>query len=306
MISPRPLALFVALIVGVAGQLAPARAQPAADTLSELNHAALDAYRYGRQLHLERTSPMIVVAFDDLVLIREGRRETVTYTPPLYHRLKSIAHLTLGIHGAARPWVGGPFDASARTHLQQVRDAARNVDGALEALALPPERIDRQRRLLTAGIAQIDRLLARGTVDGAELVAYGRAVAPLLLANAYDAARVQLDGLHAAVERWRAGIGEAEWRRLMVVVLGAKTPRVGNVQLEYFAYAMGRETIDRRLIYAEGVFDVEAGLRLAGTLLADRAAGLDVFGEEGRLERDFMADGAQAHLLRLFGRLGGD
>jgi hypothetical protein len=296
-----PLALLLLAAVPAA-----ASGQTPAGPLAELNQAALDAYRHGRQARIERASPIIVVAFDDLVFIRDGRRERVTYTPALYHHLKSTAHLALGIHGAAGPWAGGPLDPGARDQLGRLRQAARNVEGALDGLALPPDRIDRQRRLLAAGIGQIDRLLARGTVDAAELIAYGRAMAPLLLANADDAARVQLDGLHAAVEPWRASLSDAEWRRLIVVVLGAKTPRPGNVQLEYFAYAMGRETIDRRLIYAEGLFDVEAGLRLVGTLLSDRAAGQDVFGEEGRLERDFMADGAQAHLLRLFGRLGRD
>jgi hypothetical protein len=87
-------------------------------------------------------------------------------------------------------------------------------------------------------------------------------------------------------------------------VLGPRPPRPGNLQLEYFAYALGRDAIDRRLIYAEGVFDVDGGLQLLATLLADRAAGRDLFAEERRLERDMMADGAQAHLLRLFGKVG--
>ena len=89
-------------------------------------------------------------------------------------------------------------------------------------------------------------------------------------------------------------------------MLGPKTPRPGNVQLEYFAYALGRDAVDKRLVYAEGVFDVDGGLQVLATLVADRAAGRDVFDEEGRLERDFMADGAQAHLLRLFGKTGSE
>jgi hypothetical protein len=80
----------------------------------------------------------------------------------------------------------------------------------------------------------------------------------------------------------------------------------GNLQLEYFAYALGRDAVDRRLVCAEGILDVEGGFQLLAALLADRAAGRDLFTEERRLERDMMADGAQAHLLRLFGKTGGD
>ncbi len=282
-------------------------AQPGVqDFLVDLNRTALGAYQQGRQTLLDRTSPIVVVAFDELALRRGGVETRERFTPPLYHQLKSISHLALGIHGALRPSVARPVDQALRDRVASLRDKAGVVAGRLGEIGLPPALVERQRRVLGMSLAFLDRVTAAGTVDEAAIQEYGRAVAPLLLANAADAARVQLDGLHAVVQRWRSQLTPDEWQRLYVVVLGAKTPRSGNVQFEYFAYALGRDAVDKRLIYAEGVFDVDGGLRLLATLVADRAAGRDVFGEEGRLERDFLADGAQAHLLRLFGKTGSE
>jgi hypothetical protein len=284
-----------------------ALAQPGVpDFLADLNQAALGAYHEGRQRLLARTSPIIVVSGDDLVLRRDGVETRERFTPPRYHQLKSIAHLALGIHAAVRPKVGEPVDQPLLARLGVLREKAAAAAGRLDELGLAPDSLVRQQRFLATSLALLDRLAAAAVVDGADVEEYGRTVAPWLLASAAEAARLQLDGLHSVVQQWRAAMTPEEWLRLYVVVLGPKTPRPGNLQFEYFAYALGREAVDRRLIYAEGVFDVAGGLQLLATLLADRAAGRDLFAEERRLERDMMADGAQAHLLRLFGKTGGE
>jgi hypothetical protein len=282
-----------------------AAAQPGVpDFLAELNQAALGAYHAGRLGLLAQTSPIIVVTPDELVLRRGGVETRERFTPPRYHQLKSIAHLALGLHGALRPSVGEAVDPPLRARLAVLRDAAARAAERLEELGLPEESLDRQRRFLATSLALLDRVDAAPVVEAAAVTEYGRAVVPLLLASAAEAARLQLDGLHSVVQQWRAALSPEEWQRLHVMVLGPRTPRPGNLQLEYFAYALGRDALDRRLIYAEGVFDVDGALQLLATLLADRAAGRDLFAEERRLERDMMADGAQAYLLRLFGKTG--
>jgi len=298
---PLPVALVLLAFAGAAV------AQPGVpDFLRDMNQTALGAYHQGRQTQFERTSPIIVVAGDELILRRGGADTRERYTPPLYHQLKSIAHLALGIHGAVRPSVGRPVDQALRDRLAALRSKASVVAGRLGELSLTPTQRERQRRFLETSLRFMDGVSAATTVDEAAVREYGRAVVPLLLANATDVARGQLDGLHELVQRWRSQMTPEEWQRLYVIVLGPKTPRAGNVQFEYFAYALGREAVDKRVIYAEGIVDVEGGLRLLATLIADRAAARDLFAEESRLERDFLADGAQAHLLKLFGKTGSD
>src|SRR3546814_8611769 len=95
-------------------------------------------------------------------------------------------------------------------------------------------------------LAFIDGVLERGRVTAAEIETAARASAPALLANGYDAARVQLDPLHAKVAQCRAELGPAEWERLRVMVLGPRLPPEGNLLFESFAYAMGRVAVVRR------------------------------------------------------------
>jgi hypothetical protein len=147
----------------------------------------------------------------------------------------------------------------------------------------------------------MERTLAAGRVDRAALAAYASAMAAPTLANGDDAAALQIDGLHAVVSGWRATMPAAEWRDLHVLVLGPKLPRAGNLSIQYFQRVMGRDALDRRLLYAEGIFEREAALGLLGTVVIDRALAQAFFGDPARMDRDFLADGARKRLDRLFG-----
>lgn len=174
----------------------------------------------------------------------------------------------------------------------------------LDRLELSSSQGARQRELIDLSISYIERTLAAAQVERSALVAYGRAAAPLLLANATDAARAQLDGLHAAFEPWRRQLSAEEWARLYVIVLGPKMPRPGNLQFSYFRYAMGEAAVDKRLVYAEGIFSADGAKQLLGTLVTDRGLAEAYFDDPMRMDRDLLADAAEAHLLKLFGRLG--
>jgi hypothetical protein len=144
-------------------------------------------------------------------------------------------------------------------------------------------------------------------VDKAALAGFGRAIAPLMLANGSDAARLQLDGLHAAFEPWRQQLSPEEWQRLYVLVLGSRMPREGNLQFSYFAFALGKAALDQqRLVYTEGVTNPAAATQLLATMVMDRGLAETFFDDRLRMDRDLLADAAQAHLLKMFGRLGRD
>jgi len=58
------------------------------------------------------------------------------------------------------------------------------------------------------------------------------------------------------------------------------------------------------VVYAESVFDEKGADAILATLLTDRRLSVDFFADERRMERDLLADGAEARVLQLFGRLG--
>lgn len=99
-------------VVALVWLSSPAAADPAADAaLNDLNKAARAVYAAGKAQLLARADPVVIVAFDTLILRRGGAETRVDFTPPVYDRLKSIAHLSLGLYGALAP-VAGRADES--------------------------------------------------------------------------------------------------------------------------------------------------------------------------------------------------
>lgn len=301
MIAPRAALAALFLLAACAPEPAPPPPRPAADPLVELNKVVRENYRASRAVVLARTLPVIVIAFDDATLMREGRDPvTETFMPALYHRYKQVAHIPFGIHVTLTPYAGRPTETTWRQPLQRLLDHVVAAEGAIGTVGIPESRMARQRRMVADSLEYMRAVLAAGTVDPAGLRAYSRAMAPLVLAAADDAAALQIDGMHTVVSRWRAELSAEEWARLHVLVLGPKAPREANVATQYFERVLGRRELGRRLIYNEGIFTREPALTQLGGLVIDRAVARDFFSEEMRMDRDLLADGARKRLDRLF------
>ncbi|MBL8835364.1 MAG: hypothetical protein JNL66_03920 [Alphaproteobacteria bacterium] len=285
--------LWVALVPAV-----PARA----DALSELNDSFRRAYADTRAGVLAQTAPVIVCAFESLVLIDGATRREEGFTPRLYHDLKAVAHLVFAVQLLVDPALGaGPLSPASRARLEELAVRSRAVAAGLDGFGFTPAQAERQRALIAGAQAMIARALANGRPSPAELLAWLRPLVPAVMANVDDAAAAQLDGLHAVMQRWRASLGAEQWARLNVVVLGVRQARRGNLQYAYFERLLGADAVERRLIYAESVFAVDPALALLGTILTDRPAGAAFFDDPLRMERDLLADAAQRHIARLFG-----
>jgi hypothetical protein len=305
----RPVLSRLAALLLLLAAIAPREALAFADTevLQRLNTAGREAYAAGRKELLSRVTPVVIVG-SDITILRDGTETNLPYTPPLYDALKSVSHLVLGTVGLLHPHADRP-DATEplwRPHLQAMRGAAAETLPLLEELGFAGDDLLRNRAIIVRMLAFIDDTLASHAFTLQGLTEVAREVAPLLLANAGSAARAQIDMLHAAIQSWRATLAEGEWEKARVFVLGPRMPRAGNLQFAYFRHAMGDEAVDHRLIYAEGIFQQAGALSLLGTVVADRALATLAFGDEMRMDRDFLADAADVHLKHLFGQLGRD
>lgn len=297
----RGLAVFALSLAASTGIAGAQQTPPPKDALVTLNESFRSAYRETRAWRISRVDPYIVVQFDDLHLVRGGQTRTETFTPPIYHEYKAIAHIPLVLYLTLAPGVGRPFDKAMlewlTMYLKQIQAAAASVDGRP---GWTPEQLKGHKAIVDASLKFIETIMRAEEVGDAQLIAYTRAMRPLLLVSADAAAMAQLDGLHALVNKWRAEMGPGPWSHIQIVVLGPKQPRAGNVQYEYFVRALGRAAVGKHLWYAEGVFDKDGGANLLGTILLDRGASLAFFNDPVRLERDLLADGATRHLNRLF------
>ncbi|MBI2491633.1 MAG: hypothetical protein HYV94_05985 [Candidatus Rokubacteria bacterium] len=235
---------------------------------------------------------------DTAVLLRVGRRVEADVNVPVYHSLKAIAHVPLGIYAALTPGEG-PLDTERARTLERLGGLIRTARPGLAGLGLSSTALARQDEILARSLAFLDDVLARREFRRAGLEAFTRRMAPLVLGNVRDAARAQLDALHARVAAWRSELGPAEWERLHVVIVAAHMPREGEVTFQYWSRLLREPVEGRRIVYAEGLWEEPRALDLLAQHLLDGSGGEAFFGDFMRMHRDLLADEAREYLPSL-------
>ena len=296
-ITLKTISIFFALIL-------PAFAQnPTPPLFNELNAAARESYAAARALALKSDQPVFLVT-DTVTLIRGEDLGSLPYTPSLYHYLKSISHLPLGIYSASMGQFENPTDKRWMDRLRVLLNELNRAQADLPKASFTEAQRVRQQNILSLSRAYLDTILLRGNTDITSINAYSRSLAPLLLANAADAASVQIESLDQSVRELSKKLKPGEFEKAIAVITGPQTPREGNLQFQYIVFAFGTGSAGTRVLYMESIFDREAALGVLKTVLNDRVASQAFFGETYRLERDLMADGATVELMRRFGHLG--
>lgn len=296
------VALAAAVLAGCSTKSAPEKKTATVDPLKHLNAAFRLAYKAERTKLLARGGPIIVVAFDDLVVIRNGTSTKTGFTPAIYHEAKTFAHVPLTLYvwlqSRTDQTLTPAFLATLADYRSRIVSAAASVKGRA---GWTPAVMKPHQAIITSSLSFIDTVTRNRRVSGAALLTYTRRMRPYVMASADIAGRAQLDGLHALTGRVRRSLG-ADWARTRVVVLTPRQPRVGNLQYAYFRRLMGRRAVNKRLFYAENIFAPDGAKNLLGTIELDRGASVAFFRDPLRLERDLLADVAKRHVRRLLPR----
>jgi hypothetical protein len=277
--------------------------QPMPPLFNDLNVAARESYAAARALALKSDQPVFLVT-DTVTLIKGEDLGSLPYTPPIYHYLKSLSHLPLGVYSASIGLQENPADKRWLERLRSLLNQTNTTEAELASASFTEPQRARQQNILSLSRVYLEDILKSENTDIASVNNYARKIAPLLLANASDAANVQIEALDQAVRELSKKLKPGEFEKALAVITGPKTPREGNLQFQYFVYAFGTGSAGTRVLYMESIFDREAALGVLKTVLNDREASQAFFGEKYRLERDLMADGATVELMRRFGYLG--
>jgi hypothetical protein len=150
--------------------------------------------------------------------------------------------------------------------------------------------------LLGRCAAFLDGVLKTGRYEAGELRALTKGAGPVVLSNAAEAARAQIDAYHAQGSAWRRQMPEEQWAKLHVVILGPQMPRRHNVAVQYFAKLMGLPGESRRLVYAEELGGEEQALKLLATHRIDSELSEAFFGDRERMEIDLLGNAAAVYL----------
>src|SRR6478752_497628 len=257
--------------------------------------------------------PVVVVIGDDATLLCDGGEQREQVIPARYHEVKALAHLAFGVQLTLMANGSGRLTELTTNELHEKRAQIREAHAAAANVMLasasspstPTTASNAPAELLSRARTLVDRVLAEGAVDFERLQKDIRALASHALETAQLAVCMELDQLHALLGRWRNDLGEVRWAGLYVVVCSAHQPRYREATCQYFGRLLhqpegsGAEREDR-LVYAEGLCDIDSALDLLARHIVDQRASNLLFGDRRRLQEDLLADAANAEVRKLF------
>jgi hypothetical protein len=246
--------------------------------------------------------PVIVLIGDDATLLCDNREEREQAIPPRYHELKALGHLAFGVQLTLMANGSGRLTELTVNELHekraQIRETEANGVCSSQTNKAPAELLCRARAL-------VDRVLAEGVVDFDRLQKHIRALAAHALETAQLAVCIELEQLHDLLGRWRKIPGETRWAGLYVVICGGHQPRYREATCQYFGRVLhqpdgaGAQREDR-MVYAEGLCDIDSALDLLARHIVDQRASNLLFGDRRRLQEDLLADAASTEVRKLF------
>ncbi|HTS29346.1 MAG TPA: hypothetical protein VMH81_25920 [Bryobacteraceae bacterium] len=293
------LLVLIASAAGIAAQGAAVSSgpvQPAA--LTTLNNAFRAAYADAKTRVLASAGPAIIVSGDTFTLLRDGRRIEANVGTAVYDPVKTIAHIPLAIYVTLTPGDGAVADDRLTT-LALLRQLIPSAAASLDTLKLTAATLARQKRIVAASLSFLDDVAGSRAFARSDLLAFTRRMAPLVMDNVTEAARAQLDAVHAQVSAWRRDLSPQEWDRLHVLIVGPHMPRQDLVVAQYFLRLLHEPAEGRRVVYAESLWEEPKALDLLGTHLLDGSIGEAFFGDYMRMHRDLLGDAARRYLPRL-------
>jgi len=260
------------------------------------------------QAQLGESVPVVVLIGNDTTLLCDGGEQRAEVIPARYHELKALAHLAFGVQLTLMANGSGRLTDLTANELHEKRaqihaaQAAANSASSASTVTITP---NAPAELLCRARALVDRVLSEGVVDFERLHEHVRALASHAFETAQLAVSIELEQLHALLGRWRNDLGEERWAGLYVVICGAHQPRYREATCQYFGQLLhqpegyGAEREDR-LVYAEGLCDVDSALDLLARHIVDQRASNLLFGDRRRLQEDLLADAANAEVRKLF------
>jgi hypothetical protein len=284
------------LIVAISAMLPLAATVRAADGPSDAARSATDEfdqamraiYHRGQRDLSDGTRPLLIVG-GDLTLVTAETTKSYEFTPRLYHELKSVSHIVLGVIGAVTPWPSGPDgEARWRRELGDIRAAIGALEPSLAELGLTADQLARAQSIMSKGDAFVSNALEAGALSPDDVAAFLNSVRADWLANARDAEYAKLTSLHETVSELRDEMPAEDWARTIVLVRGSRVVHKNNGTLDYFARVMPDQFASHRVMFGENIHSLDDSVRHVGDVMMQRHVGAWVFSDPDRMEIDLL------------------
>jgi hypothetical protein len=195
---------------------------------TSVNESSILAHEQLKDELFSRRPAVIAVVGDNVRLIDNLRKTEITtkHIPEVWHRLKAVAHIGLMATYAVAPLRPGLI--SSPSYLRDIEVVQATL------INFPDEMRQVQEAILTQALAIFKNPgIVTETKQLEELIGN-------MKQNLRFAAQVQLDSLHAIIQKWKSLFEPEDWNKIAVVVAGGHQPRAGDITMQYFCRLAGK------------------------------------------------------------------
>ena len=277
---------------------------PVAETgITRMNDQFRRDYAQERTNIKEASFPVIVANGDKIILMRKDSRDERNFIPAAWSVLKSVDHVPLALFVLLESKTDKPLSEETLSSLAALRTktaAARpEVLAALTAEPLlGPAAVTRNGEMLDRSLTFMDAVLERRTVTSAQVALLAASMSRPSMLNADDAEILELTLLDKAVQGWHTQLTAGEWQKLRIVVMGGHMPREQDRRMQYFSMLLNQKREGARIVYVEGIDDVDKALDLMATHILDERIAEAYFRDPWRMHRDLLSDSARRYLVK--------
>lgn len=297
--TPRSIATIAPLFFITISTCLAAEPAKVDDPLLSLNASFRKAHAAARKEMLSKCGPVVLLDGDNLILLHNGKRVEERCVPEIYHTLKSVAHAPVSVQVMLSPFGEGAIAAERIAGLKEYREQLAKAEKALGGRGLSDGQMERSKKILSTCQTFLNDIIGKEHATRDEVHTFTRAMSPLVIAQATDAARAQLDTMHQQMKKWRTQLTADEWKALHIVIIGSAMPRKGNLAVQYFSRLLGEKGEGLRILYAESLWDEAKALNLLGVSLVDSAMAVAFFNDELRMHIDLLASLAEELLKKM-------
>jgi len=276
--------------------------------LGDVNTLFLDEYT-ARIAAITEVHPLYVeVSGNNLILHRNGQKESERVVPDSYHALKDVSHVPFLLYLRLAP-LSASNEQLPETEIARLQTLSAKISAARDALptgGFNDLQMKRQRQILDGSLALLRTTVETKRIPGTTLEGFTHSMGPLVLENADDAACDAIRGMHAQMMKWKNSMTSDEWDRIVAINPGVIQPRYRNLATQYFGWLFPAPAPpwaypgeNERVIYSEFLHPHRDSGELLASFFIDAESSTAFFANKWRLSEDLLSDGAARCIAQL-------
>jgi hypothetical protein len=277
--------------------MGPTSASPGSDEISKLDNSFQESYSEAKSRIRESLGPVIIVA-SDVMLLKDGKKESVNFIPDEYTITKTMDHIPLDIFVILTNSLDKPLSDKTKAKLHELDAFIDKTRPEVDKSELPAASIPRQHKIMDMSKSYIASTLKAGTTSHQELQSFTRSISKLTLDNADEAEAAALTKFDAIISGWHKNMSADEWNRTNAIVVSGHMPRIENSSMQYLQKLFKQKQEGDRVIYFEGDLDETKAIDLLVTHILDRRVAIDFYTDPWRMHRDLLADATKKYLKK--------